>query len=571
MKMKRMLSLAAWMASVTLLAGVAVGQTTRPARNRPATSQFQPAERIELKTQEFGSVFYPGDKIELFTTIFTGGKEFPKSIIWTVTDADGKQVSTIQFNGPMTREALGVYQFHTTPFAAHKTPGLGYYTVEAKAGDLKGTVAFVVVPKPREMEAEKSCMGMVVSPTSPKDGDLAGYLHAGKRMGMRWASVDVAMSMYAPSADVLDFEKGAGRMVNLDTLADLATKENMVVNQKLFGVPAWLASDATDKCRSPWYKDCYTSPIKDKDAYAKVVTTMVTRYKGKIRSYEFGNSPFREDRYYCGTNEEFIRDLTWTHDAVKAGDPTVLVCAAGFVQKNTLVPELLKKAPNIIDVLTVHYITADAGEGREPQWYFAAPPSWYDVIFKEVGFRKPMWDTSAIGIPQDDLNMKKTQSVVMNTLGVSEEGILRSLVRNLANGVSRTMFSALNIPGTHQNIFTADAQPRTSVCEYAVAGREFDGAKFLQKMTLPGKLEGYCFQRGGDVFAVLWSNANGAGGKVELPAKGDSCVVVDRFGRETKAQASDGKVSMLVGFRPVIIHGLAQPPASQPATESAGK
>ena len=395
-------------------------------------------------------------------------------------------------------------------------------------------------------------MGFVLSPTSRVPGELAGYLHAVHRIGTRWVSTDVQMSIYAPSPDVLDFSTpGEGRL-DLDTVVNQATQEKLLLNQKIFGVPAWLASDTSAASRAARYRACYVSAIKDKDGYEKVVSTMAARYKGKIRSYEFGNSPLRSPGYGNCTPEEFVRDVGWTHDGVKAGDPTALVCAAGFVQKNDIVPLLLKTAPNSIDVLTVHYITAELSE--------IAGPAFYDDLFKEVGFRKPMWDTSAIGIPRDDLGLKRGTNVTMNTVGAHEEGVIRSVVRNISIGVGRTMFACLNLTG-EPYFFTIDNQPTSSVCEYATAANQIDGAIYTGK-TLASDvkaMEGYYFQRGDDVFLVAWNSVNGSGAQLDLPAKGATCQVVDRFGRSMNMPAAGGKVSVAVGFRPMFIHGLTPP------------
>lgn len=535
---------------LVLLAAVQVALAARAPRVAPP---------LDVRTNEFGGVFYPGDTISLVFAAQTA--PYPATVNYRIADFDGKEIATGEAK-PQWQAAEGKPAKATVPlFEPAKAPQLGYYTIQAWSGDLKAQGSFVIVPPADStLPAVQSAMGMVLAPNSRYEGQIEGFLHAAKRMGARWMSTDVPVSSYAPSADVIAFDKPSGGRLSLDQVVIACQKEGLLLNQKIFGVPAWMASVATPEVRSPWYPDCYTSPIKDKAGYQKAITAMAAKYKGKILSYEYGNSPFREDRYYCGKNEDFIRELQWTREAVKAGDPDALILAAGFVQKNDLVPEILSKAPDVIDVLTIHYITADSGEGRAPQWYFVAPPSWYHDLFKKNNLTKPMWDTSAIGIPPDDAGIKAGADVTMNTVGVSGEGVLRSLVRNISVGVVRTMFSALNIGGGHADIYTPDDQAKSSVAEYAVAAHELDGAQFMQplKMPAPG-LEGYYFKRGNDVVAVVWHNINGQSGDIELPAAGASCTVVDRFGREIKMPTADGKLKLTVAFRPVIIKGLKAP------------
>jgi len=511
---------------------------------------------LDVRTAEFGGVYYPGDVISL---VFTAqSAPYPATVSYRIVDFDGEEAIAGEAN--VQWQALDDGRGRATVSLSVKPP-LGFYSIQAWSGNLKAQGSFVVVPPPGDsVPAAQSCMGMVLAPVSRYDGQIEGFLRAARRMGARWMSTDVPVSSYAPTADQLAFDVPAGGRLSLDQVVNACQKEGLALNQKIFGVPAWLASVATDETRSPWYRDCYTSPIKDKAGYQRVITAMARRYRGKILSYEYGNSPFREPRYYCGTNEDFIRDLAWTHEAVKAGDPDALVMAAGFVQKTDLVEDILRKAPHLIDVLTVHYITADAGENKPPQWYYVAPPSWYHELFRKTGVTKPMWDTSAIGIPSDDQGIRRGHRVVMSEAGVAEQGVIRSVTRNLAHGISKTMFSALNIGGNHNDIFTRDDQAKSSVCEYAVAARELDGAQYLGRVATDSPLlEGYYFSKDGDVRAVVWHNVNGQGGDVTLAAAGASCTVVDRFGRESTLAAADGTVKLAVGFRPVIVRGLKAP------------
>lgn len=504
-----------------------------------------------LRPTEFGGVYFPGEPIALDLSIPSDA--LPGELTATVRDAEDKQVHSGALRPQWQAAESGPSTARLEIFSGQANPGLGYYVVRLEGAGEPIETAVVVVPPPREdVNPETSPMGMVVAPGEQFPGELDGYLRAARRMGSRWISIDVPMSTYAPEPGVLKFDApAAGRGINLDPIVAMAQREGLLINQKLFGVPAWLASVVSDETRSPWYRDCYTSPIQDQQAYEQVVAALAERYRGTIRSYEFGNSPFREPRYYCGTNEDFLRDLQWTHHGVKAGDPTALVCAAGFVQPTDLVNDLLEKAPDTIDVLTVHYITARPQE--------VATPSHYQAIFEEVGFRKPMWDTSAIGIPPDDLGLKRGATVIANTIGAFDQGCIRSLVRNLSYGVTRTMFSALNIPN-HHNIFTADEQPRSMVCEFAVAANQIDGAEYLGPWTPSQEvMEGYWFRRGDDTFLVAWANTNGSGAMLELPAAGQSCTVVDRFGREKSVAAQDGALKLPVGFRPLFIHGLQRP------------
>jgi hypothetical protein len=130
----------------------------------------------------------------------------------------------------------------------------------------------------------------------------------------------------------------------------------------LAGTPQWAASQikATD---APWMGPGSASPPGNLADWGSYVSTVATRYAGRISGYEIGNEP-NLVTYWSGTPEQWAQYVAVAADAIAAADPLATVMVSGGLVRSHadvgrlttwLSPVAGLAARGQIDGVAVHY------------------------------------------------------------------------------------------------------------------------------------------------------------------------------------------------------------------------
>lgn len=124
------------------------------------------------------------------------------------------------------------------------------------------------------------------------------------RFGFRW--------------NELESEKGRYNFKKIDWLIDTALKHNIKILGVIVRTPVW-ASGTSDP----------DSPPKNIEDWKRFVSTLVSRYKGRVTHWEILNEPDIK-KFWNGTPEEYMRLLKEAYKTIKEVDPSIKVVSAGL-------------------------------------------------------------------------------------------------------------------------------------------------------------------------------------------------------------------------------------------------
>jgi polysaccharide biosynthesis protein PslG len=165
----------------------------------------------------------------------------------------------------------------------------------------------------------------------------------------------------------IELEKGKYKWDNLEGALNNAEAKGMKDIMMVLGTtPEWAARDITDSVYPP-YPGANSAP-KDFSDWDNWVTAVVSRYKGRITSYEIWNEANLAD-FFSGTPEEMAELTARAYKIIKDIDPEATVVSASPALRLTkafdkFYPAYLKALAAKdwpIDVLAIH--TYPTGEG----------------------------------------------------------------------------------------------------------------------------------------------------------------------------------------------------------------
>ena len=277
----------------------------------------------------------------------------------------------------------------------------------------------------------------------------------------------------------IELEKGKYKWDNLEGALNNAEAKGMKDIMLVLGTtPEWAARDFTDTVYPP-YPGANSAP-KDFADWDNWVTAVVSRYKGRITSYEIWNEANLAD-FFSGTPEEMAELTARAYKIIKEIDPAATVVSASPALRLTkaydkFYPAYLKALAAKqwpVDVLAIH--TYPTGEG-DP----VARGALIDIVKKAVTAAgapadMPLWDTELNYGLAGPGPIPKTEITGAKAAG----WVVRTYIDDLRYGIARSYWYIWSLrpiallgiqayPGT-------DAEQGFFALENWVIGSKFDG------------------------------------------------------------------------------------------------
>ncbi len=208
-----------------------------------------------------------------------------------------------------------------------------------------------------------------------------------------WPSVPVpARRLWDARVTWPDLEpsKGQWRFGTLDNCLAMAQEHNQDLLLTLGLTPRWASARPQEPSG---YQPGFAAEPTDIEDWKTFVTTVATRYKGRIHNYEIWNEPNLK-QFWSGTTDQLLALTREASQIIRGIDPRALIVSpaatSGYGVK-WLSEFLSKGAGQYVDVIGYHFYVSD-----QP------PEAMVDVIEQVeqtmanngVG-AKPLWDTEA--------------------------------------------------------------------------------------------------------------------------------------------------------------------------------
>ena len=306
----------------------------------------------------------------------------------------------------------------------------------------------------------------------------------------------------------IELEKGKYKWDNLEGALNNAEAKGMKDIMMVLGTtPEWAARDFTDTVYPP-YPGAHSAP-KDFADWDNWVTAVVSRYKGRITSYEIWNEANLAD-FFSGTPEEIAELTARAYEIIKDIDPAAIVVSASPALRLTkafdkFYPAYLKALAAKdwpIDVLAIH--TYPTGEG-DP----VARGVLIDIVKKVITAAgapadMPLWDTELNYGLAGPGPIPKTEITGAKAAG----WVVRTYIDDLRYGIARSywyIWSLRPIPLLGiQALPGTDAEQGFFALENWVVGSTFDGCDEA------GGAVTCNFSRDGQKSVVAWAQAGEA-------------------------------------------------------------
>lgn len=170
--------------------------------------------------------------------------------------------------------------------------------------------------------------------------------------GVRWADV-------TPRRDRWDFDK-------LDAYVELAEAHGASVVYTLGSTPRW-ASARPDEA-GPYGPGCAAEPADMAD-WVEYVQRVVSRYRGRIATYEVWNEPYFSDfprdrgqpTFFSGNVAQMLEMTRAVRQAIDRSDPGARLATPGFVNgSHRLDLFLTRGGASLVDLIAYHFYASDA-------------------------------------------------------------------------------------------------------------------------------------------------------------------------------------------------------------------
>lgn len=289
-----------------------------------------------------------------------------------------------------------------------------------------------VVLRPAPMPVTREYFGLHMS-------KLLQPHHGGKTSS--WPDLDIGSwrlwGAYVAWRDI-EPQRGAFKFDWLDSYVRMAEAKRVELVLTLGMTPTWAASRAGEACIfGP--PGCASEPARLED-WEHYVTSVVRRYRGRIKAYEIWNEPvFSEDDerkpsqvYFSGSARSMVDMARIAYGVIKREDPAALVLSPAVVSRPARLATFLRAGGvGTFDVVAYHFY------GAPPERLVEDAVTLRKVLVAHGIDKLPVWNTEmgyyferpALGIAAVE-RRKSFEDVLPERLGAAY--VLRSLVLGAA-------------------------------------------------------------------------------------------------------------------------------------------
>ncbi len=480
---------------------------------------------LKLSFSEKDGIYHPGAKVVLNAR----GYNLPNGngrLTYKVTDAFGTKVtegSTVVKNGS------GQIELSAAKY--------GYFKVSCKSGPTVCETAYVVIEPVAAENIPDSRFGCHAIPA---DGYRLRYCKEVAETDTRRAFLAGARWVRHHSIHwfLREPEKGKFDWTYFDERLALAEKYKMNFLLTFTGTPKWASSSANTKmtCCGTYYYQNY--PPKNWQDWTDFVTVTVSRYKGRIKWYEFGNEAGYKSAFWTnGSPSDFGMLLKTGYEAAKKADPDCVILSGAPLPPPNFLEEAVKSVGGRVyfDIMSFHYGGNDKRDnGLVSQWRTAL---------------------AQMGVPNMPLvNTEEMTWRKKNRTDLESASLLQKVyVREAALGVRKTFAFDFFRSGSSfmASAFDIDGRVLPLYAAYRTMTHRLEHAKFIANLSTP-ETEAYLFDRRGTPVIVIWSKKQP---QVELPLGVKQAMRVDLMDAVSPVKTVNGTLRLKISDIPLSIEG----------------
>ncbi len=178
----------------------------------------------------------------------------------------------------------------------------------------------------------------------------------------------------------------------LDAFVQNAQKHHMPIFWTNYGVPAWAAANRSSCSTSYGNVETCTSSVSSIQYWDDFTTALVTRYKGKITTYELWNEP---DGIDCTASlSQMVTLTTHFYNTIRKIDPAAQIASPSYLKYQDLDSYFAAGGPKGINIMSIHgYANAN---NRVPEAIYGFKTTGTESVMQKYKLTSlPIWDTES--------------------------------------------------------------------------------------------------------------------------------------------------------------------------------
>ncbi len=476
---------------------------------------------LEPAIEGFSGILHPGEPVNLTLRVLNQGVGKAEYTVKDLREAVVKSGS-ISISGGQGKALL-------------PSDRKGWYSVECRFDGVAAKTSYVVVePVTPEYLADSRFGSHAITADGYRlrDRDVEREELKMRRAslgGTRW------VRMHSLRWSLREPEKGKFVWDNADERFALAERYQMHILLTLGYQPLW-ASASTDRTLTMCGDERFTHyPPKDPRDWAEFLTTLVGRYKDRIRHYEIGNEPAYTSAFWCnGSPVDFGTYLKTAYEAIKAAQPEAVVYPGAPIQVDFL-EEAVKSngGKPYFDLLSAHYLRNNKrGSVKAEEW---------KRMLINFGMKPELVNSEDMGW----IDSKDPVEALAN--------VVRLHIRDASQGVLRTFGFEMFDDNSSMNYSFFDRQdnPLPHFALYRAMTHRLEGAAYVGDLS-GAEFEAYLFNRNGVPVIAFWSDREVT---FRLPVGSAPVKLVSAEDNESAAAGKDGILEVTSRFLPQYLEG----------------
>jgi hypothetical protein len=353
--------------------------------------------------------------------------------------------------------------------------------------------------------------------------------------GARWTRAEFRW-------DRLETTRGRQSWTEFDHLVDSMNREGIAVQGILIGTPDWAKEP-----RTRFLPQGINLPYNDpQNMWARYVTDVVTRYKGKVRYWEVWNEPDYPDVFWGATVADYYQMLKVSYQTIKAVDPEAKVLLAGmaFHFNPHFLEELVQlMAADSTAAANNHYFDILAWHTYSTPREILARIADTRRIFGNIMGTRPIWLNETNVPPWDESRVNNSRPFTYSaTITEQASYVLQTFAYAVAAGVEKIfVYRFKDEPAEDQawGMVRENGTLRPAYTAFQVA------TKYLShipngRVIRRGAVEHVTGRRPGERVSVVWTQA-GTPVSAAIGALATSATVIDVTGATRTIQPIVGQ------------------------------